>query len=255
MSWPQTCYIGSVAKGRAVYSGAVSTIPGFVSKESWENEFGTIHAIPSSTRAEPAKALLLFSELLGLSSPLKVLDAGTGNGRNAIYLAKRGCNVTALDFSDLVLKNALCRVTEAGLTDKVSIVKHRLPERTLFPEKSFDLVLDAYLSCHFLRNDIWERFWSEMGRITKPGGHLLSIVFSLEDEYYQRLLKDSPDGSLVCDPINGIWKRLYSEEEIRKLFVRNFDLEYFAKFEFSDEVFNSVYRRVVFTSVLRKPSF
>ncbi len=197
---------------------------------------------------------MLFSELLGLRSPLKVLDAGTGNGRNALYLAKRGCDVTALDYSDLVLKEALRRATEAGLSEKVSVVKHSLPERTPFPENSFDFVLDAYLSCHFLRNDIWEHFWSEMGRITKPGGHLLSIVFSLEDEYYRQLLKDSPDGSLVCDPANGIWKRLYSEQEIRKLFVRKFDLEYFAKFEFSDEVFNNAYRRVVFTSVLRKLS-
>jgi SAM-dependent methyltransferase len=237
-----------------MYSGAASTIPGIVSRESWDYEFGTIHAIPSSTRAEPAKALLLFSEMLGLHGPLKVLDAGTGNGRNALYLAERGCDVTALDFSDLVLKEALRRTTEAGLSDKVAVVKHSLPERTPFPESSFDFVLDAYVSCHFLRNDIWEQFWSEMGRITKPGGHLLSIVFSLEDEYYRQLLKDSPDGSLVCDPANGIWKRLYSDQEIRKLLVRKFDLEYFAKFEFSDEVFNNAYQRVVFTSVLRKPS-
>jgi len=238
-----------------MYSGTAPTTPGIVPKESWDNEFATIRAIPSSTRMDPAKALVLFSELLKIGAPMKVLDAGSGNGRNALYLAKRGCQVTALDFSELVLKEAQCRVTEAGLSDKVSFVKHSLPERTPFPDKYFDFVLDAYLTCHFLGNAIWEHFWSEMDRITKPRGQLLSIAFSLEDEYYRRFLKDSPDGSLVCDPANGIWKRLYSDQQMRNLFKQRFELEYFGKFEFSDSVFNTPYRRVVFTSVLRKLSF
>lgn len=237
-----------------MHSGAATTIPGIVSKETWDNEFGTVHAIPSSTRMEPAKALVLFTELLGIRPPMNVLDAGTGNGRNALYLAKRGCNVTALDFSDLVLEKTLRGAKEARLSDKVSVVKHSLPERTPFRAESFDLVLDAYLSCHFLRRDIWENFWAEMNRVAKPGGNLLSITFSLEDEYYRQLLKDSPDGSLVCDPANGVWKRLYSEEEIKTLHARKFKLEYFAKFQFSDSVLDRPYQRVVFTSVLRKLS-
>ena len=237
-----------------MYSGTATTTHGIVPKETWDNEFGTVHAIPSSTRMEPARALLLFAELLGFHAPMRVLDAGTGNGRNALYLARRGCNVSALDFSDLVLDRALRGAREAGLSDKISVVKHSLPERTPFHDKSFDLVLDAYLSCHFLRDDVWERFWAEMDRVTKPGGQLLSIVFSLEDEYYGQLLKDSPDGALVCDPANGIWKRLYSEQQIKNLLARKFRLEYFAKFEFSDKVFDNPYRRVVFTSVLRKLS-
>lgn len=238
-----------------MFSEAATTVPGLVPKEHWDSEFGSIRAIPSSTRIEPAKALVLFSELLNIGAPMKVLDAGTGNGRNAIYLAKRGCEVTALDFSEFVLNEALSRATEAGLSEKIAIVRHSLPERTPFPEKHFDLVLDAYLTCHFLRNDIWERFWSEMHRITKSGGRLFSVVFSSEDEYYRRLLKDSPDGSLVCDPANGIWKRLYSDQQIRSIFIERFALEYLAKFEFTDNVFGKPYRRVVFISVLRKPSF
>jgi ubiquinone/menaquinone biosynthesis C-methylase UbiE len=237
-----------------MHSGAATTIPGIVSKETWDNEFGTVHAIPSSTRMEPAKALVLFAELLGIHPPMSVLDAGTGNGRNALYLAKRGCSVTALDFSDLVLEKTLRGAKEAGLSDKISVVKHSLPARTPFRADSFDLVLDAYLSSHFLRSDIWEHFWTEMDRVTKPGGRLLSIAFSMEDEYYKQLLPDSPDGTLVCDPANEVWKRLYSEQQLKALFTRQFHLEYFAKFEFSDRVFEKAYRRVVFTSVLRKLS-
>ncbi len=184
-----------------MHTKAAAAIPGIVPKDSWELEFTLKHAIPGSTRVQPSKALLLYSELLGLRSPMRVLDAGCGNGRNTVYLAKRGCDVTSVDFSEFALNETQRRIAGAGVSGKV---------------------------------------------------HLLSIVFSREDEYYSRLLKDSPDGSLVCDPENGIWKRLYEEHEIRNLFSSYLELRYFAKFEFSDVVLGKAYKRVLLTSVLRK---
>ena len=92
-------------------------IPEIVPKEFWEQEFAVKHSIPSSTREEPAKALLLFSDVLTLREPMKVLDAGCGNGRNAVYLAKRGCEVTALDFADSAIKETRRRATQAGVAD------------------------------------------------------------------------------------------------------------------------------------------
>jgi methylase of polypeptide subunit release factors len=93
-----------------MHSIAARALPHIVPKESWEKELSQKHAIPSSTRAEPAKALVLYAELLGLGSPLKVLDAGSGNGRNTVYLAQRGCEVTAVDFCDFALNETQRRV-------------------------------------------------------------------------------------------------------------------------------------------------
>ncbi len=55
--------------------------------------------IPSSTRMLPSKALVLFSEILGFKNLHNVLDAGCGIGRNSIYLAQKGCEIHAVDFS------------------------------------------------------------------------------------------------------------------------------------------------------------
>jgi len=233
---------------------AARVIPQIVPKDSWEQELSQKHAIPSSTRIGPAKALVLFAELLGLRSPTKVLDAGSGNGRNTVYLAQHGCEVTAVDFCDFAINETQRRVTQAGLTDKVSIVRHFLDDPAPFPKESFDFVLDAYVSCHFLNEKIYRDYWTDLARITKNGGRLLSIVFSNEDEYYSKLLKESPDGSLVCDPANGIWKRLYTETQIKSLFPSVLDLQYFARFEFPDVVLGKTYRRVLLTSVLMKHS-
>ena len=231
------------------------TVPEIVPKEAWEREFTVTNAIPSSTRTEPAKAVLMFREMLGLGTSTRVLDAGAGNGRNSLYLAKQGCDVTAIDSSESALDETRRRVEEAKLTQHVSIVQHSLGTTPVpFPANSFDFVLDAYVFCHFLADEIRHGFWCDMGRITKPGGHLLSIVFSHEDEYYAQFLADSPDGMLVRDPANEIWKRLYSEGQIKSFFADQFEMKYFAKFEFSDLVLDRVYRRVLLTSVLKKPT-
>jgi ubiquinone/menaquinone biosynthesis C-methylase UbiE len=232
---------------------AAVAIPEIVPKEAWELEFGLKHTIPSSTRTEPAKALLLFAELLKLGRPMKVLDAGCGNGRNSVFLGKRGCDVTAVDFADLPLSETRRRVAEAGISQSVSVVRGSLIDPLPFADEMFDFVLDSYVSCHFLHHTVAERFWREINRVTSKNGHVLSVGFSTEDEYYARLRNDNQD-FVVCDPANGIWKRLYCERELKEFFARVFGMEYFAKFEFWDCVLGHDYRRVVFTSVLKKIS-
>jgi len=229
---------------------AVISAPEVVPKESWELEFSLRHAIPSSTRIEPAKALLLFSEILHLGSPMKVLDAGSGNGRNTVYLAKRGCQVTAVDFAEFPLAETRRRVFEASVAGNVSIVRHSLVDPMPVPNETFDFVLDSYVSCHFLREETRLRLWGEMIRVTKNGGHFLSILFSKEDEYYSQL--QSNKDPLVCDPANGIWKRLYSDDEAKSCFSRDCELQYFVKFEFPDVVLGKTYKRIVFVRVLKK---
>ena len=43
---------------------------------------------------------------LAYHAPKHVLDLGCGNGRNAVYLAEKGCEVIAIDFSPAALNKA-----------------------------------------------------------------------------------------------------------------------------------------------------
>jgi SAM-dependent methyltransferase len=229
---------------------SLQNLPAIVPKELWDREYTSLRSIPSSSREEPAKALVLFSELMSLSAPAKVLDAGCGNGRNAIYLARRGCRVAALDFSEAALAQVQSRVRANRLEGQVSTIKHAIDDPLPFEKGSFDAVLDCYTFCHFLADDAAESFWNEMHRVTRPSGFLLSLVFSPQDSYYAQY--NTENSSIVRDPSNGIWKRLYTEKEIKAFFARQFLLRYFAKFEFEDIVHGSPYRRVILASVLQK---
>jgi SAM-dependent methyltransferase len=72
----------------------------------------------------------------------RALDLGAGEGRNAVWLARRGWQVDAVDFSAVALKRAedLARIHEVALRTHVADMTRFAPE----PE-AYDLVLLAYL--------------------------------------------------------------------------------------------------------------
>lgn len=223
------------------------------SSEIWDREYSTHKVIPSSTRTLPSKALTLFSELLQFQNGLKVLDAGCGIGRNAVYLALKGCEVHAVDFSDAALHQLDLLARQERVDQKLTSYKSLLEEPFPFEDNSFDLVLDSYVFCHFTDTNLKLHYREELHRVTKPGGAIFSSLFSVDDEYYADILKsEGNSGKIVVDPNNGITKELYTEEEIKKFFSERFNLQYFVEFQFQDVVLGAPYRRNIFAMVLRR---
>jgi len=83
----------------------------------------------------------VVQEVTGLT-PGRALDLAAGEGRNAVWLAKQGWAVTAVDFSAVALERASERATHEG----VAIETVEADLRMYTPEAgSYDLVLLAYL--------------------------------------------------------------------------------------------------------------
>jgi len=59
---------------------------------------------------------------LGERPPGRALDLGAGEGRTTLWLAERGWDVTAVDFSDVALDRGRQRVEAAGATGTVDWV-------------------------------------------------------------------------------------------------------------------------------------
>jgi SAM-dependent methyltransferase len=82
----------------------------------------------------------LVAEVAGLT-PGRVLDVGCGEGADAVWLARGGWDVTALDVSGVALKRAAGHARDAGVA--VRWVHAALAEAGL-PPASFDLVSAQY---------------------------------------------------------------------------------------------------------------
>jgi 2-polyprenyl-3-methyl-5-hydroxy-6-metoxy-1,4-benzoquinol methylase len=107
--------------------------------------------------------------------PGQGLDLASGEGRNALWLAERGWQVTAVDFSAVGMEKARRRAKVKGLDVNwvLEDVLHFEPE----PE-SFDLVLWSYL--HLPEHER-RAVLAKACKAVAPGGTLLFVAHDLSN--------------------------------------------------------------------------
>ncbi|MFC7225950.1 class I SAM-dependent methyltransferase [Salinirubellus salinus] len=97
----------------------------------------------------------------------RVLDAGTGTGHYAAWLAERGADVVGLDASAGMLREAHER------TDGPAFVHGDLRAPLPFPDATFDLVCSQLTLDHV---EDWDAPFAEFARVCRPGGTLVVSV-------------------------------------------------------------------------------
>lgn len=105
--------------------------------------------------------------------PLRILDAGGGNGVDALPLAEQGHDVEIVDYSEAMLLDARERATAAGVQERIRLHQGDVQEiGRLFPAGHFDLVL-----CHNVVQYVADApaFLRGLAALLAPGG-LLSLV-------------------------------------------------------------------------------
>ncbi|SDF44439.1 Methyltransferase domain-containing protein [Blastococcus fimeti] len=112
----------------------------------------------------------LVAEATGLP-PGTALDAGAGEGGDALWLAARGWRVTAVDFSPVALGRGAAKAAELLLTDRIDW-RHEDLEVWTPPEASFDLV-----TAHYLHSAWTDRaaMFRRLAAAVAPGGTLLVV--------------------------------------------------------------------------------
>ena len=100
------------------------------------------------------------------------LDLGCGEGGDAVWLARLGWQVTAVDVSNTALHRAAAEATTADVETLIDFQKHDLTRS--FPEGSFDLVSAQYLQSpiEFPRDRVLKR----SAEAVAPGGLLLIVA-------------------------------------------------------------------------------
>ncbi|MET8650042.1 SAM-dependent methyltransferase [Nocardia aurea] len=113
---------------------------------------------------------LLVREAAELA-PGTALDLGCGEGGDAIWLAERGWQVTAVDISATALGRAAAHAENAGVRDRVEFAEHDLS--TSFPEGEFDLVSAQFFHSPVEQHDQRTRTLRRATAAVAPGGSLV----------------------------------------------------------------------------------
>jgi SAM-dependent methyltransferase len=140
-----------------------------VNREEWNRRYQEREFVWS---AEPNR--FVVAELAELP-PGRALDLGAGEGRNAVWLAERGWQVTAVDFAaaGLAKGRELARAREVSVDWVLADLRGYQP-----PRAAFQLVLIAYLHLPSAERSL------VLGRAAAalaPGGTLLVIGHDLEN--------------------------------------------------------------------------
>jgi SAM-dependent methyltransferase len=105
-------------------------------------------------------------EAVDVEAGARVLDVACGNGNAALAAARRGCNVTGLDYVPALLRRAAGRAQAEGL--ELQLVEGDA-ERLPFEDGQFDVALSTY-GIMFAPDQ--EQAAREIARVVKPGGKI-----------------------------------------------------------------------------------
>jgi demethylmenaquinone methyltransferase/2-methoxy-6-polyprenyl-1,4-benzoquinol methylase len=130
-------------------------------------------------------------ELAAVQSGHRALDLCCGTGDLALALARRGAEVTGVDFSPAMLEIAEAR-RRKNFKSQISNLKSNPQfiqgdaQQIPFPDASFDIVTVGY----GLRNlTSWEKGLDEMHRVARPGARFVVLDFG--------------------KPANALWRAIY----------------------------------------------
>ena len=140
-----------------------------------------------------------------LNSQSSVLCIADGEGRNGVWLAKQGMNVTGFDVSDI----ALAKAKQFAADNKVNI-EYSLCDTDSFDWRSntYDAIIGIFIQ--FADPEMRSRIFKQVHQSLKPGG-----LFILQGYTPKQLEYKTGGPSLI--------EHLYTEERIREL-SRDFEV-------------------------------
>jgi SAM-dependent methyltransferase len=119
-------------KGNDITDGEIKVHP---SMHDWDKRYS------SSEDIHLRRPCRLLTELLPQLPKGRVLDIACGEGRNAIFLAKNGYDVDAVDSSCVAIERASSVAEKDGL--KVNFIHAKLEEYLISPD-TYDIIIDFY---------------------------------------------------------------------------------------------------------------
>ncbi len=182
----------------------------------------------------------------------KVLDLGSGAGRNSFYFAEMGASATGLEISKTAIDISEQNAKEAGLD--IKYIKQSIGEKFPVEDSSIDILLDV-TSSNSLTEAEREVYLSEANRVLKSGGYFFVKALCLEgDENAKFLLKNNFGGEkdTYIMPNLGVAERVWTREDFVKTYGKYFRIVSLEKKTSYSRMNGRVYKRNFWIAYLAK---
>ncbi len=221
----------------------------------WEKEYQNQKLLAPTNK--PQKDTLNFFRFLRKKQDVKledeprILDLGSGNGRNANYLASMGATVSGIEISQTALNMAVreARNIEVEVDYKFRSFGNEFP----FETGSFDIVIDV-TSSNSLNEDERAVYLAELDRVLVPGGFFFLKTLCLDgDKNAKNLIKQSPGSeknTYVMREI-GLVERVFTKQDIVDLYSPNFEILELSKKESYTKMNGRSYKRMFWVGYFR----
>lgn len=157
-------------------------------------------------------------QLVAEASPLipgTALDAGCGEGADALWLARRGWHVTAVDFASAALDKGEAEAKRQGLDERITWLCEDLTSWR--PDQEFDLVSAQFFH---LTSALRDQGLRNLASVVGHGGSFLVVGHNRQDvkthtghERHAEMLFNPSEVEVLLDP--EVWRIQVSEARDR----------------------------------------
>ncbi len=157
----------------------------------------------------------LVKNFASLATPGNAVDLGMGEGRDSIYLAQRGFNVTGVDQSEIGVRKCLKRAEKLGVNIKTVVSDVRSFK---IAKSRYSLILSNNLFQYITKSEA-QHVARNIIRGLKKGGLVIASVFTYDDPRFKEYRKKTTElepGSFLL--VSGDIYSLYDYGELIDLF-------------------------------------
>jgi SAM-dependent methyltransferase len=183
---------------------------------------------------------------------MRVLDLGSGTGRNSYYFAEQGAKVIGLEFSQTALALAQ-KIARHGDMD-IEYRLHDIGTPYTILDHSIDIALDV-TSSNSLSDSGRVVYLKELERVLNPDGYLFLRALSFEsDVHAKELVKrfPGPDPDTYIHPDLHIVEKVFSRETLKRTYEPYFNILLLDKVQHYATVAGRKYKRSYWVVYMQK---